>query len=167
MDKTKWIDRKFQFDFPEGWIFNVLERLYGTEFRIKAITTNLNESDCSHRLNNKWSIKEHIGHLIDLEELFIARLHEIKARKEVLTPADIQNKKTESTNYNTFPVTDLIEHFARKRLELTNILSHLEDSTQQFGAFHERLGLKMRPVDVGFFAAEHDDHHLAIMRTLL
>lgn len=30
MQRTKWTERKFTFDFPEGWLSNILERLRGT-----------------------------------------------------------------------------------------------------------------------------------------
>ena len=41
----------------------------------------------------------------------------------------------------------------------------LEDAART--ALHPRLQKQMRLVDMCYFSAEHDDHHLAMMRALL
>jgi len=43
MKRTKWIEHKFTFDFPEGWIFNILERLRGTGPRIREMVQGISE----------------------------------------------------------------------------------------------------------------------------
>src|SRR5687768_15243098 len=98
MDRTKWTERKFTFDFPDGWIFNIIERLKGTTARLYWITATLSEEELTARPNGKWSIKEHIGHLTDLEELHEGRIDDFLARKEILRAADMSNAKTESAN---------------------------------------------------------------------
>jgi hypothetical protein len=67
MQQTKWIERKFNFDFPIGILPNILERLRGTPARIKEMSHSISEFAAEQMHNNKWSIKEHIGHLSDLE----------------------------------------------------------------------------------------------------
>ena len=69
MERTKWTDRKFAFNIPAGWMQNILERLRSTELRLRALVDGLPDDKISFKPNGKWSIKEHIGHLSDLEEL--------------------------------------------------------------------------------------------------
>ncbi len=167
MERTKWVERTFNFDFPEGILPSILERLRSTELRMLDMTKDLSDVEMSTRIDGKWSIKEQIGHLVDLEDLHISRLNEMIARKPELTAADMSNRKTEDSNHNDRPVTILIKAFSTKRQEFINLLSSMDDETQLSSSLHPRLQIQMRPVDVAFFTAEHDDHHLASMREIL
>ena len=166
MERTKWIDRKFTFDFHDGWIYNILERLRGTEARIREMTSHISNEKLELK-TGKWSIKEHIGHLSDLEELHSGRLDDFIQRKKNLRPADMNNTKTNEAAHNTKKVEDLISEFATKRKGLVSMFEKLDDETQHFKSMHPRLFIHMRPVDVAYFTAEHDDHHLATIRELL
>lgn len=167
MQRTRWVDRSFNFDFPEGLLPSVIERLIGTKARMLEMTRDLSESQMSSRFEGKWSLKEQIGHLADLEDLHISRLKEMIERKPELTPADMSNKKTEQADHNTTSTSSLIEAFDIKRKEFIDLLRSMDDETQLFSSLHTRLNIRMRPVDVAFFTAEHDDHHLASIREIL
>lgn len=47
IQRTKWTERKFTFDFPEGWLSNILERLRGTTPRIADMVLGLTEKQLS------------------------------------------------------------------------------------------------------------------------
>ncbi len=167
MQRAKWTDRKFTFDFPEGWLADILERLRGTEIRIIYMINSLSEKDCEFKPIGKWSIKEHVGHLSDLEDLHEGRLDDFLERKEVLRAADMNNKRTYEANHNLRSKEELIEEFFTKRKRFVDRLENLDDDTCKYKALHPRLQTPMRPVDVAFFTAEHDDHHLADIRIIL
>lgn len=167
MQRTKWIDRKFTFDFPEGWIFNILERLRGTPVRVQDMIKNLSHEQLTRKTDNAWSIQEHIGHLLDLEELHEGRIDGFISRKETLRAADMSNAKTVAANHNTADLQQILEAFRTSRTRFINRLEELDDETQKFKSLHPRLKITMRPVDMAFFTAEHDDHHLATMRSIL
>lgn len=167
MQPTPWIERTFNFDFPEGLLPSILERLRGTELRMIAMTTTITDEVATAKPQNKWSIKEEIGHLADLEDLHISRLEEMIARKTKLSAADMSNQKTEEANHNQVPVGELISTFAQKRNQFISLLESMDEETHFFRAKHPRLEMTMRPVDVAFFTSEHDDHHLAHIRRLL
>jgi hypothetical protein len=167
MQRTKWTDRKFNHDLPEGWLPNVLERLRGTEARIHALIDALSDSQLSFKPEGQWSIKEHIGHLIDLEELHEGRIDDFITGKETLRPADMTNKKTERADHNQKSIQQLIRDFRIKRSEFISRLEKLDDKTQRARAMHPRLQMIMKPVDMAFFTAEHDDHHLATIREIV
>lgn len=166
MERTLWVDRKFTFDYPEGWIFDILERLRGTTVRIESMVNGLAEDQLTRKPNGKWSIKEQIGHLYDLEALHIGRLDDFMAGKDKLRAADMTNATTHEAHHNDRPVEMLISIFAARRKELLDKFDHLDDATQMRKALHPRLQVMMRPIDVAYFTAEHDDHHLCWIRIL-
>ena len=167
MERTKWIDRKFTFDISPGWMSYILERLIGTEIRLYAITTSLMEEQLIFQQQNAWSIKQHIGHLNDLEELHDGRIDDFLARKQILRAADMKNEKTQKAGHNSKNLTDLMNDFKLLRNHFTNRLTHLDDDTQMLQSLHPRLKVMMRPVDMAFFTAEHDDFHIAMIRGII
>lgn len=131
------------------------------------MVSNLNEEQASLKPGGKWSIKEHIGHLYDLEFLHDGRLDDFKAGKEILRAADMKNLLTEESNHNQSSLGHVQEKFLQSRLNFLTKLSSLDDVTLMTKALHPRLQVMMRPVDVAYFCAEHDDHHLASIRGIL
>jgi len=167
MKRTKWVDRKFNFDIPEGWLFNILTRLEGAIMRLQSLTKTLSDKQLSEKPNGEWSIKEHIGHLLDLEGLHLGRIHDFIDKKAILRGADMSNKQTHTANHNNTEIVELLDIFDQKRNEFIKAIQHLDDSTQQFVSMHPRLEEKMKPVDVAFFTAEHDDHHMASINSII
>lgn len=167
IQRTKWTERKFTFDFPEGWLSNILERLRGTTPRIADMVLGLTEEQLSFHPEGKWSIKEHIGHLADLEDLHDGRLDDFLQGKEILRAADMANTTTYEADHNTKNITDLIADFKTKRTAYIKRIESLDDKILKFKSSHPRLQTLVRPVDMAYFTAEHDDHHLADMREIL
>ena len=144
-----------------------MERLHGTPARIKEMVSNLDEDRATRKPGGKWSIKEHIGHLYDLEFLHDGRLDDFKEGKEILRAADMKNVLTDESNHNLITLDQLQEKFSQSRRDFLTKLASLDDSTLVRKSLHPRLQILMRPVDVAYFCAEHDDHHLASMRAIL
>ena len=167
MERSKWIDRKFTFDCPPGWIHNIAERLLGTPVRLHALVADVNEVLAARAQPGAWSVKEHIGHLLDLEELHATRLRELREHKTQLSAADMENKKTNQANHNTKSLQRLITDFSQERKRFVQLLNSLPDEVHNHAAMHPRLKKKMRPIDVAYFTAEHDDHHLATIRQII
>ena len=167
MQRALWTERKFTFDFPLGWLPDIIERLRGTEVRLKEMTKDLTHDQMIFKPEGKWSVNEHIGHLADLESLHYGRLHDFKSGLNTLRAADMSNAKTNEANHNQYQHEKLIEDFSSERKKLITALENLDDKTQEMKAMHPRLQTIMRPVDVAFFAAEHDDHHLASIREIM
>lgn len=167
MERTKWIERKFNFDFPMGLLPNILERLKGTSVRIEALLQNLSDEELKRKPGNIWSIQEHIGHLADLEELHDGRIDDFLARKTILRAADMSNMKTNQANHNLANIKHLVQDFTTKRTAFVSRLEKLDDETQSFTSLHPRLQVLVRPIDIAYFTAEHDDHHLASISEML
>lgn len=161
MQRTLWTDRKFAFDFPEGWIYNIVARLRGTVPRLHWLVQSLTDEQLAAKSEGKWSIKEHIGHLADLEPLHEGRIDDFINRVQTLRPADMANQRTNEANHNAKNSDTLIGEFDSLRQKFISRLLSLDDHTQYYKAIHPRLRVSLRPVDIAYFVAEHDDHHLA------
>jgi len=85
----------------------------------------------------------------------------------MLRAADMKNIKTNEANHNSKTLNELLNYFSGRRKQFIERLEKLDDATQVFKSIHPRLQTPMRPVDVAFFTAEHDDHHLADIRGIL
>jgi len=165
--RIKWTDRTFQFNFPVGIYPEMIERVRGTparlEDRLRAVSPEL----VRRREGERWSMQENAGHLLDLETLFAGRLDEYLAGKEVLHAADMTNRKTFEANHNEVELSLILDSFRQQRMNLVERLDRLEP--EMFGrvSLHPRLNVPMRLLDMLYFQAEHDDHHLARISELL
>lgn len=166
MKHIKWVDRVFRFDFPVELLPNILERLQGTPARINEITATLTENQMQYKPDSRWSIKEHIGHLCDLETVHEKRIDDFLEGKPVLSAADMSNAATYHANYNAVALEQLLLNFAAGRTQFISRVEALADEKQRFASVHPRLKQAMRPVDLCYFVAEHDDHHLLSMRMI-
>ncbi|HLG03900.1 MAG TPA: DinB family protein [Bacteroidia bacterium] len=165
MQIPKWTSREFIFDFPSDKFPFILERLRGTAARIEELTRNLpREKLTAPGPGNAWSIQEHVGHLIDLDELHDGRIDDYINNAEVLRPADMENKKTYAAAHNKRDLSALLAEFRSAR---NHFIRRLEKLNPEKTALHPRLKKPMRVVDMAFFVSEHDDHHLALMRLLI
>lgn len=163
MQRLPWIERKFHFDVPPGWVYNIIARLGGTESRLWHIVQAVSEEQTRFKPDGKWSIKEHIGHLGDLEELHLKRLEDFVRRNPQLSLWDVTNTATEQANHNEATIDFLITAFSHKRSKFIQTLSGFDEETHLVQSLHPRLKILMKPVDMATFIAEHDDHHLASM----
>lgn len=167
IQQTPWIERKFEFNFPVGLFPVIVERLRGTLPRIEAITKNKTEEDLSQQIDGKWSVKEQIGHLCDLEELWYGRIEDFLNSKQTLRAADMSNAKTQNANHNKKNIGELLQQFSVARNKLIDKVKHMDEGTAASTSLHPRLQIPMRLIDSLFFIAEHDDHHLAKIRESL
>jgi hypothetical protein len=165
--QVAWLDREFVFSQPIGMFPIALERLRGTPARAKQLVSGVREDVLARRIHDKWSVKEHLGHLTDLEPLDDRRLDEFLNRAEVLSAADIENRATENGNHRRIPTVDITQRLAAGRDRLIRRLEMLTEKEIEITARHPRLQKPMRLLDWAYFLAEHDDHHLALARSVI
>lgn len=166
MNRTKWVERQFDFSLPAGVFPCVLERLRGTPARVEELVRGLPQEVLTERRNGKWSAQEHVGHLYDLDELHEGRLEDYARGLEVLRAADMTNRKTEEATHNSARLEDLLALFRAARASFVQRLEAMTEEEVGRSALHTRLGKQMRVIDLALFVAEHDDHHLASIREL-
>jgi ketosteroid isomerase-like protein/uncharacterized damage-inducible protein DinB len=167
MKHKKWFERTFDFDL-QTWMYpNIVERVRGTPARVEDRTRGLSTDALTKPDDNKWSIQEHIGHLVDLESLWLERLTDFENGNNALTPADLENRKTHEAKHNQTPIEDILTEFRIERAKIVRRLDTYDESFVTRTAKHPRLRTDMRVLDLVFFIAEHDDHHLARITDLI
>jgi hypothetical protein len=162
MKKLQWFERSFNFGSPKAMLPFYLERLQGTVVRIEKKVKGIPEEILSNRLDNKWSVKENIGHLGEVDEIANKRISEIISGVSPMSPAVFEPQP-----YHEWPIRQVIEYFQKNRINNIERYRQLTADELDKSSVHPRLKVSMTPVDLALFDAEHDDHHLVRINEIL
>lgn len=163
MKKTEWFERKFSFGVPAGMLPFYLERLNGTILRLEKKVNGISEAILSNKLDGKWSVKQNIGHLSEVDAIANKRIDEMANGISPMSPAVFEPK----FDYNAQPVSDVLALFIKQRKENLKKYAALNDQALSKSSLHPRLKVPMNPVDLAYFDAEHDDHHLVRINEII
>ena len=164
--RMRWVEREFEFNLPVGVFPCVVERLRGTPARLEGLTRGLTREQLTAKPGGLWSMQEQAGHLWDLDELHEGRLEDYARGLEVLRAADMKNRKTEEAGHNAARLEEILAGFRAARERFVRRLEALTEAEVAASALHPRLRKQMRVIDMAYFTAEHDDHHLAAVSEL-
>jgi len=162
----QWFQRSFDFSLPIERFPSLLERLRGTPARLEERVRTLPPEMLTRAHEGRWSIQENIGHLVDLEPLWIQRAGQIFASEPALAPTDLANRRTHDAGHNAKAVRELLAEFRDLRRQFVGLLRTADSSVLTRAALHPRLRTPMRLIDLAVFVADHDDHHLATITEL-
>lgn len=162
MSTLPWFERNLKFGLPKEMLPFYLERLEGTIVRIQAKVKGVNDKTLSEKYHGKWSVKQHIGHLAEVDEVANKRLDEMVAGVSPMSPAVF-----EPQDYNYWPIEEVVELLKRNRQKNLKKYESLAEADLVKSSLHPRLHVLMTPVDLAWFDAEHDDHHLVSINTIL
>lgn len=159
MNILPWFDRQFTFGLQAQMLPFLLERLEGTVARLESKVKGIPESILSAQPGGKWSLKQHIGHLAEVDGIAGKRIQEMIDGISPMSPAVFEPRG----DYTTQPVADVLAFFREVRQNNVMLYRSLTPEKLTRASLHPRLKLMMTPVDLAWFDAEHDDHHLAVM----
>jgi uncharacterized damage-inducible protein DinB len=166
-EMINWLDRRFNYEPPTGEFPMIVERLRGAPLRVSARVLYVDTAMLTRQPGDKWSAQEHIGHLADIESLWMTRIEEFLSGAKELAPADMSNQKTRDADHNRRSIAAIAAEFHVARSRLLARLDGVSDHDIVRTAIHPRLQRQMRLIDLCFFIAEHDDHHLTTVTELL
>ncbi|MBK8006172.1 MAG: DinB family protein [Gemmatimonadetes bacterium] len=115
----------------------------------------------TRRWQDHWSIQRNVGHLLDLEPLWLGRIDDSPCRPPHCRRRTCSTRKTDEANHNARDLGTLVRGSRDARAELGRQLEQADEADWLRTARHPRLHAEMRLLDHAFFVAEHDDHHLA------
>ncbi|MCS3802174.1 DinB family protein [Niastella sp. OAS944] len=167
MSASKWFERKFDFSFDVNEYTTIYRRLLQAPESLEIILQNKSNDILSYQPDGKWSVKEHTGHLSVLEPLWRARIQDIIEKRPTLTPTDLNNSATSEAGFNKLSITELIQRFAVERRQTLVLLDSINISGHTNTSLHPRMQQPMRIIDIAYFTAEHDDHHMGVIGEIL
>jgi len=157
-----WFERNLKFGYAPEMLPFFLERLQGTIIRLEQKVKSIDDKILSKKIEGKWSVKENIGHLAEVDEVGNKRIDEMTSGIAVMSPAVFEPK-----DYNPLPIEKVLDFFKTSRLSNLKKYKMLSDDQLKKSSFHPRLKVQMTPVDLAWFDAEHDDHHLVKINEIL
>jgi len=167
MNRKLWINKKFIFELDNSKLQAILGRLRESPATIKKLVAGIPVNILITKPERKWSIKENIGHLVDLEELHDKRIDDFLEKKHILHAADMTNKKTDDAHHNKKEINRLLDEFKKVREDFINRIEKLDVEVLERTSLHPRLKQPMRVIDLAQFVAEHDDHHIETIKQLI
>jgi uncharacterized damage-inducible protein DinB len=162
-----WFERSFPPAIAVELLPNLLTRLRGTPARLNDAVAGVSRDLLICKPDGKWSAQEHVGHLIDLEPLWLARVEDYVRASVELTPTDLANRRTHEAGHNGRAIEELLAGFRIARARLLDRVRELDPGLSERSIPHPRLRTPLRLIDHLHFVAEHDDHHLAVIWGLL
>jgi uncharacterized damage-inducible protein DinB len=163
----KWFDRKFAFQLGVEHYPLLVERLRGTPARIEDRIAGVPAETLTRKDDDGWSIQESIGHLMLLESMWYGRVEDLMNGLDELRPVDLTNRRTEDAGFNKQSIDEIARSFRTERMKLVALLESLNEEQVLTSALHPRLQQPMRTLDLVYFIAEHDDHHMATITGML
>ena len=162
MKPTPWFKRSFSPITDNDQLPTIIERLNSMSTRLGYAIFSIESSYYTKKYDtDKWSIQEQVGHLLELEPLWLGRMEDIQKELLFLRTADLTNQATYDAEYNEQSISDILIAFVRQRFALVDFLENVTAEDFNKSALHPRLQTPMKIIDLAFFVAEHDDHHLA------
>jgi len=158
---ARWFERAFPGGYPVALFPNLVSRLRGAIARQRAEGEETPAAVRRTAFEGTWSVQRNLAHLGDLEPLWLRRVEELERGAEVLAAADLTNRRSEERDHDARELEDVLREFAEARRALVERVARWSPAQLERSALHPRLQQPMRAIDLLFFVAEHDDHHLA------
>jgi len=167
MRPVPWSQRELSFGRGLDELPVLMERARGTPHRLRALLQHRSPEALSLRLSGTWSVMEHLGHLIVLQDRFEERVTDFELRRTRLCVIDLSDQERMLAGQRVRSLGDVLEELHLKRKAFLRRVERLSRASLLHVASHPCKDRPMRPMDMLLWIAEHDDHHLATMRGLL
>ncbi|MFI5229456.1 MAG: DinB family protein [Gemmatimonadales bacterium] len=151
----RYIDR-----VPDGDLPSQLRTQIGGTLDLLA-SVPANRADYAYA-PGKWTVKEVVGHLADVERVMSYRALTFARRDETPLPGFDENAWAPAGNFGARTMADLAEEFRTVRAATVQLISHLEPA-----AFLRRGSASNNTVSVRalfYIIAGHELHHAELLR---
>ena len=143
---------------------NLIEALKSLPRRLGEEAGGLSDAVLRYRpAEGEYSIKEIVGHLRDLSEVWHKRLYVITSLTDPRWPAFDGEASVREHNYHNADLGGLIATIGEWRMKTSDMLAHQVDWTRL--GQHPELGRRSLRQWAEFVVA-HDEEHLAAIRAL-
>jgi len=145
---------------PEADIVDLLATQIDDTVRLLS---SLSEEQARFRYApNKWSLKQVVGHLIDVERIFVYRALRFSRNEAVALPGFEQDDYVAAANFDQRTLRELAEEFRAVREATVCFFKGLTDAMMLRTGTASETTLSVRAV--AYIPAGHERHHLNILR---
>lgn len=154
--------------FYQGYIAevaseNIGEQLEGQLQKVERLFSNLEERAALARYApGKWSVKEVLGHLTDVERIFSYRLLRIARGDATPLPGFDENSYVPAAEFDTRPLGDLLAEFRAVRRASLALLGGVP--AQAWNIRGTASGNPITPRALAYILVGHVAHHLGVLR---
>jgi hypothetical protein len=144
---------------PEGDLLTLLK-----EDLVKTIELfeSLSEEDGHFRYaENKWSIKEVLGHMADTERIMSYRLLRVGRGDQTALAGFNENEYVEGSQINKLPIKNILEDFIAIRKGTLTLIQNMPEETWTNIGFANNTEVTARAI--GYIIAGHALHHYKII----
>jgi uncharacterized damage-inducible protein DinB len=143
----------------DGDVLAMLEGQCATSY---ALFSNLSDEQANHAYGeDKWTIKQVLGHMIDAERTFAYRILAFSRGQKELPGFD-ENEYVERSTFNDRQITDLAAEFKKIREANLYLLHALTPG--QLDATGIANGNKISVLAIVYIMAGHELHHIKIVK---
>jgi DinB superfamily len=111
----------------------------------------------------KWSVKEVVGHLSDVERVLSYRALRIARGDRTPLPGFEQDDYVRAAHFDRRSLADLLEDFAAVRTATMRLFHSLEADAWMRSGIANNLAVSVRAL--AYIIAGHERHHVEILRT--
>lgn len=143
-----------------------VQRLVEFPQQLSRITDGLTDAQLRFKPANEWSVIENIGHLIDIDELYVGRVDRILAEERPEFPRFEPDPLVATKGYQQMDGHALLQQFIATRQATIDGLSTIEPDELDRAGMHAVYGemTLRRLVD---HLANHDQKHLVQIQETL
>ncbi|WP_343522813.1 DinB family protein [Pedobacter sp.] len=164
---VKWFDRKFDANIDIVQFDGILSRMEHFPAVLNQLLETCPKKITTIKTNGKWSVNENVGHLILLEDLWRRRFQDIKDGKQDMFPADLNNTATDQAFFNKSVLGELIKRLGDERAKTIALLQGMSKEDLLKKSIHPRLNQPMNIVELMYFVAGHDEHHMTTIQSII
>ena len=146
---------------PNGNLLQILEK-QNEQFCEFLAQVDEHKADFRYA-KNKWSIKEVIGHIIDVELVFLYRALRISRKDKTNIPGFDQDNYVTNSTFSDVSLSDLVEQFYNLRKTSIAILSSFSDKMWKQKGKANSQTVSVRAL--GYIMAGHVIHHMKVIHT--
>jgi len=164
---VKWFDRKFDTNIDIEQFEDALSRMEHFPAVLNQLLETCPKKVTTIKTDGKWSVNENVGHLILLEDLWRKRFQDIKDGKHDMSPADLNNTATDQAFFNKSVLDELTKNLIDERAKTIALLQGISKEDLLKKSIHPRLNQPMNIVDLMYFVAGHDEHHMSTIQSII
>jgi hypothetical protein len=145
---------------PEG---DLLDQLTKQIREVEQLLQNVSDQEALARYaEGKWSVKEVLGHLCDVERIFTYRLLRISRGDATQLPGFDEKAYVPAGKFDQRPLSTLLSEFRAVRLSTIALIGGVpDDAWRRWG---EANGTPITARAVAYIIVGHVAHHLGVLR---